>query len=182
MPVRSAFPRSRPYPYLRVSALLILAICAILAEVRSLAPRTGNGATQVGIGDLLRWHGRDGRERLLVPAAGGHRLVVYDARSGRPLRHLDKGQTPFDGISALARSDRLVFVAERDAHRVQILALPALTPVARVNLGDRAWPTDLSVKRLSADHYRIDVSVLRQDGDGTRRLHVDWQQAALATR
>ncbi|NII11683.1 hypothetical protein [Oleiagrimonas sp. C23AA] len=183
MSTRSPALAHRGHPRLWAGALSVLALLVIAVIARGPGPIQPAPPSTVHVGDVLHWRAPQGAERLLVAAPGGDALTVYDAASGAPLRRLGSaGRLHFAGIAALARAGSFVFVAERQNHRVQVLSWPALKPVAKVNLGPRAWPTDLRVRQAGAGRYRMEVQVQRLDGAGTRRLHVDWQRQALAAR
>ena len=70
--------------------------------------------------------------RLIASAKSTHRLVVFDADSGERLREVGSegaalGQ--FDRPNGVAVFGDMLFVVERDTHRVQVLSLPSFKPV-----------------------------------------------------
>lgn len=82
---------------------------------------------------LATWGTPEGRTWLFASAKGSHRVLVYDADSGALLRSVGgRGKAPgrFDRPNGLAVFADLLFVVERDNHRVQVLSLPGLSPVA----------------------------------------------------
>ncbi len=85
---------------------------------------TWHGRDAPAIGDLVRWCGRDGVERLLVSNGRRDAVVVYAADTGEPLARTASGR--FEDISGLVlRGDRL-FVTDLGRRRVQALSLPGL--------------------------------------------------------
>lgn len=81
---------------------------------------------------LATWPTTDGGTWLIASAKSTHRLVVFDADTGMRLRDFGSegaalGQ--FDRPNGVAVHGDQLFVVERDNRRVQVLDLPALTPV-----------------------------------------------------
>jgi 3-phytase len=78
------------------------------------------------------WHGEDGHTLLVATAKATHQLLVCDAADGRLLRRVGG---PGTGDGQLARPNGLfvlgdlLFVVERDNHRVQAFHLPDFTPL-----------------------------------------------------
>ena len=74
------------------------------------------------------WRARDGKTWLIATAKEGRSgLVVYDGDTGASLRTVGapgKGPGEFDRPNGIFVQDDLVFVVERDNHRVQVLSLP----------------------------------------------------------
>lgn len=78
----------------------------------------------VDIGDLARWRGADGVERLLVANDERNAVVAYDATTGQPLATTASGR--FADIGGLAVDADRLFVSEHGKRRVQVLSLPDL--------------------------------------------------------
>jgi len=81
---------------------------------------------------VAAWPTEDGGLWLIATAKSTHRLAVYDGDSGRPLRHVgSRGQEPgqFERPNGIAVFGDLLFVTERDNHRVQVFELPDFTPL-----------------------------------------------------
>ena len=77
----------------------------------------------------------DGSTWLVATAKETHSLVVYDGDTGAPLRTVGgRGEGPgqFNRPNGIAIEGDLVFVVERDNHRVQVLRLPDFEPVGLV--------------------------------------------------
>jgi 3-phytase len=89
------------------------------------------------------WTAEDGRTRVLVTAKSSHRVVMFDGDSGERLRDVGgKGTAPgqFNRPNGIAVQGDLAFVVERDNHRVQVLSLPDLAPVATFGASDLRSP------------------------------------------
>lgn len=87
------------------------------------------------IDSVAAWTSADGQTWLIATAKETHRLVVYDGDTGQPLRTVgSRGDKPgqFNRPNGIAVHGDLVFVVERDNHRVQVLRLPDFEPVALI--------------------------------------------------
>jgi 3-phytase len=132
-------------PFFVCAASLCLAACATPAT-RPLLPATADQAAAVVIPEryvvsddphdeldsLATWPTEDGHTWLIATAKSAHQLIVFDADTGARLRSVGgKGQAPgqFLRPNGIAVFGNLVFVAERDNHRVQVLSLPDFAPV-----------------------------------------------------
>ena len=142
---------------------------------------------------LATWTSPDGATWLLASAKSTHRLQVYDARDGRPLRSVGapgKGLGEFDRPNGLAVSGDRLFVVERDNHRVQVFALPGFEPLG--SFGDDVlrspygvWLNDTEPGELEAyvtDSFmygeRFDVvPPLEELSQRVRRFRVQFDQA-----
>lgn len=112
------------------------------------------------VDSLATWHGPNGEHWLLATAKETDRLLVYDAGNGRPLRKFGasgSGPGQFDRPNGISVIDDLVFVVERDNHRVQVLRLPDFEPLLRFGAGDLIKPYGLWVQP-TADGYRVYVT------------------------
>lgn len=81
---------------------------------------------------LATWRHPDGSVWLIATAKSSHRLVVFDASNGTRLREVGgKGSDPgqFRRPNGIAVHGDLLFVAERDNHRIQVLSLPTFQPL-----------------------------------------------------
>lgn len=84
------------------------------------------------IDSLAVWPTEDGQAWLIATAKATHRLIVFDAASGRRLRTVgERGDGPgrFNRPNGIAVFGDLLFVVERDNHRVQALRLPDFAPL-----------------------------------------------------
>ncbi len=81
---------------------------------------------------LATWPTPDGGTWLIATAKASHRLHVFDGDTGAPLRVFGgkgEGAGQFRRPNGIAVMGDLLFVVERDNHRVQVLALPDFTPL-----------------------------------------------------
>ncbi|WP_132999074.1 phytase [Luteimonas arsenica] len=82
---------------------------------------------------IATWVDADGATLLLATGKSTHRLALFDGDSGEPLRTVGaRGKIPgeFNRPNGLAVFGNVLFVVERDNHRVQLLTLPDLQPLA----------------------------------------------------
>ncbi len=89
------------------------------------------------------WKAPDGRIWLIATAKATDRLVVYDGSTGAHLRDVGRtGTQPgqFDRPNGIAVTDDLLWIVERDNHRVQVLSLPDFTPLAVFGSDDLRKP------------------------------------------
>ena len=87
------------------------------------------------IDSVASWSVGDGHTWLIATAKETHQLVVYDGDTGETLRQFgrrgDKAGE-FNRPNGIAVHGDLLFVVERDNHRVQVLRLPGFEPVAMI--------------------------------------------------
>lgn len=110
---------------------------------------------------LAVWPTEDNRTWLIATAKSTHRLVVYDAETGQRLRNVGgrgTGPVQFDRPNGIAVFGDLVFVAERDNHRVQVLRLPDFAPVAMVGADVLRVPYGLWVRETGPDQLELFVT------------------------
>lgn len=106
------------------------------------------------------WRAPDGRRWVVATAKGTHQLVVFDGDSGARLRAVGGKGT---GLGELDRPnggsivDDLLFVVERDNHRVQLFSLPTFEPLAVFGAEQLRQPYGLWVRRQGAG-YEVIVS------------------------
>ncbi len=87
---------------------------------------------------LVAWTAEDGRVWLIATGKSSHRLVIFDAETGRQLRTFGgEGSAPgqFNRPNGIAVFGDHLFVVERVNHRVQVLTLPDLIPLG--SFGDQ---------------------------------------------
>lgn len=143
---------------------------------------------------LATWPTPEGGTWLIATAKRAHQLRVFDADTGAMLRTVgDRGTMPgtFDRPNGIAVHGDLVFVAERDNHRVQVLALPGFTPVAAFGADELRSPYGLWVHETAPDTFEVYVTDNFMDGaDHTqvpdfatldrrvRRYRFEWHEGA----
>jgi 3-phytase len=115
-------PSSRPMPKVFGAAAVPV------PEGFITTPRPGDEIDSVAV-----WQRPDGGSWVIATAKKSHTLVVYDADDGRFVKAVGKrghGLGEYDRPNGIAVHGELVFVVERDSHRVQVQRLPDFTPVA----------------------------------------------------
>lgn len=116
---------------------------------------------------LATWTGEDGRPWLLASAKSSHRLLVFDGVSGEQLRTVgEAGARPgaFQRPNGLAVFGDLLFVVERDNHRVQVLHLPSFSTVAMFGQGQLRSPYGLWLHEIAPDELDLYVTDSFMDG------------------
>ena len=109
----------------------------------------------------------DGTLWLIATAKATDKLVVYDGSTGRHLRDVGSSGTgpgQFDRPNGIAVTDDLLWIVERDNHRVQVLSLPDFAPLATFAAGDLRKPYGLWVDRR-ADGYSVYVTDSWDNGE-----------------
>ena len=143
---------------------------------------------------LATWPTPDGGTWLIATAKRSHQLRVFDADTGASLRAVGaRGALPgqFDRPNGIAVHGDLVFVAERDNRRVQVLTLPDFRPLAAFGADMLRRPYGLWLHETApgtvevyvtdsfiegADHTRApDVASLDQR---VRRYRFEWHDGA----
>lgn len=92
---------------------------------------------------LATWPSPDGGTWLIATAKSTHRLVVFDADTGKRVRDVgSEGASPgqFDRPNGIAVHGDRLFVVERDNRRVQVLDLPGFTPVGSFGMAELRSP------------------------------------------
>ena len=119
------------------------------------------------------WRAPDGKTWLFATAKEGDGLVVYDGDSGATLRSVGrKGKAPgeFDRANGVFVQDDLLFVVERDNHRVQVLALPSLRTLGSFGEADLDQPYGLWLRPSgAAGTYEVlvtDAYMAGEDANG----------------
>lgn len=116
---------------------------------------------------LATWPTEDGHTWLIATAKSVHRLVVFDADSGRQLQSIGaRGSEPGqfmrpNGVAVFG--DRL-FVTERDNHRVQVLSLPDFRPLGSFGERQLRSPYGLWIDETGPDEYEVYVTDSFMDG------------------
>jgi len=122
---------------------------------------------QDNIDSPASWTRADGEVWLIATAKATDKLVVYDGQTGKHLRDVGStGTAPgqFDRPNGIAVSGDLVFVVERDNHRVQVLQLPDFRPLGVFAGSDLRKPYGLWVNPLQ-DGYDVYVTDSYDDGE-----------------
>lgn len=107
------------------------------------------------------WAAPDGKTWLFATAKEGKGLVLYDGDTGATLRGVGTvgsraGQ--FKRPNGVAVSGNLLFVVERDNHRVQVLSLPGLISLASFGEGELRQPYGLWIRELENGEREVLVT------------------------
>lgn len=100
---------------------------AIVAEAWVSEPVPGDE-----LDSLVAWPTEDGSVWLIATAKATHHLALYDADTGQRLRTIGGPGTAvgqFNRPNGIAVFGDLLFVAERDNHRIQAFRLPEFAPL-----------------------------------------------------
>lgn len=106
------------------------------------------------------WAAPDGTVWVIATAKATDKLVVYDGADGRTLREFGvtgSGKGAFMRPNGVAVVDDLVFVVERDNHRVQTFRLPSFAHVATFGADDLVVPYGVWARR-TGDGYELYVT------------------------
>ncbi|HEX5757436.1 MAG TPA: phytase, partial [Arenimonas sp.] len=120
---------------------------------------------------LAIWQAPGGARWVIATAKVSDHLLVFDAGNGELLsRHGGHGKAPglFNRANGIAVFGDLVFVAERDNHRVQVMSLPDFRPLATFGENELRSPyglwlhplDDERIEILVTDSYLADVKTL----------------------
>jgi 3-phytase len=107
------------------------------------------------------WRAPDGSTWLFATAKQGGGLMIYDGDTGATLRKIgQEGSAPgeFRRPNGIAVVGDLMFVVERDNHRVQLLQLPSLDTLTTFGEAQLTLPYGLWVQPLSATEYEVTVT------------------------
>lgn len=157
--------------------LALLTACATTPPLRTSTPEVPKANTAVDaviaeawvsdesatdeLDSLAVWPTDDGHTWLIATAKSSHTLVVFDAETGQRLRSVgSEGQGPgqFKRPNGIAVFGDLLFVAERDNHRVQVLQLPDFTSLAMIGQDVLEVPYGLWVHETGPDELELFVT------------------------
>ncbi|WP_313206662.1 phytase [Stenotrophomonas sp.] len=113
------------------------------------------------------WKAPDGKTWLIATAKATDKLVVYDGSTGQHLRDVGTAGSAlgqFDRPNGISVTDDLLWIVERDNHRVQVFSLPDFTPLAVFGADDLRKPYGLWVDRR-ADGYSVYVTDSWDNGE-----------------
>ena len=130
------------------------------------------------------WTAPDGSTWLIATAKATDKLVVYDGATGQTLRtvgSLGTGPVQFDRPNGIAVVGDLLFVVERDNHRVQVLRLPDFSHVTTFAGEDLVKPYGLWVNR-SGDGYELYVTDSYHKGEDAQGNDIMPPLAELGRR
>ncbi len=107
------------------------------------------------------WIAADGKVWLFATSKANGRLLMYDGDSGADLRQVGTaGEAPgqFLRPNGIFVFNNLLFIVERDNHRVQILSLPELESLGSFGQSDLLQPYGLWVRGLASGEIEIVVT------------------------
>lgn len=167
---------------LSLPLLLLLAGCAATRPITAPPPEPTPAGIQTvteafvtadlpgeELDSLAAWPAEDGSLQLVATAKTSHRLLVFDGDTGEPLRIVGRrgtGPGEFERPNGVAVHGDLLFVSERDNHRVQALRLPGFTPLG--TFGDDELRSPYGVWTYEADPGELIVYVTDSFMDGPR--------------
>jgi 3-phytase len=116
---------------------------------------------------LATWTTEDDHTWVVATAKTTHRLLVFDADTGEVLerngmRGTAAGQ--FERPNGVAVFGDLLFVVERDNHRIQVLRLPGFSPVASFGEGELRKPYGLWLHEDAPGEVEVYVTDSYMDG------------------
>ena len=169
---------SRSSVALACAAVALLSACAgprpqpldTSGDARLVERWTTTPAPVDNIDSVTTWHARDGKVWLFASAKDVDNLVVFDADTGANLRRVGgpgSGLGQFERPNGIAVIDDLLFVVERDNHRVQVLALPELKSLAVFGAAELKVPYGLWIEPKGEGAYDVYVTDSYQLADGT---------------
>lgn len=155
-----------------------------------------DGHERAELDSLAVWLSPEGETRVLVSAKATHQVQVHDGADGRLLQRFGgpgAGPGEFNRPNGLAVHGDLLFVVERDNHRVQVLRLPEFSPVGEFGSDELQAPYGLWIHELAPDRLeaiitdsfmlgeRYDVvPPLEALHQRLHRYHVDTLEGALS--
>lgn len=107
------------------------------------------------------WVTPTGEPWVIVTAKETDRLLVYNATTGKLLRKYGTTGTALgqlDRPNGVSVVDDLLFVVERDNHRVQVFQLPDLKPLAVFGAELLQKPYGLALHKTAENSYRLWVT------------------------
>lgn len=107
------------------------------------------------------WHGPDGEHWLLATAKEADVIVVSDATTGVVLRRVGgPGTAPgqMERPNGIAVIDDLVFLVERDNHRVQVFALPDFATLGTYGEAELRRPYGIAIVPADDGAYRTYIT------------------------
>ena len=122
------------------------------------------------IDSIATWLSPDGNTWLIATAKDSAQLIVFDADSGDELRRVGgpgKALGQFSRPNGIAVFGDLMFVAERDNGRVQMLALPELESLGSFGEGDLITPYGLWVRETAPLELEVFVTDSYQTPGGS---------------
>lgn len=162
----------------------LLAACTTTPPTKPSPPPGGDGvaATVVAeafvtalspvdnIDSIATWTSPEGGTWLIATAKDNGRLIVFDGESGAKLRTVGApGTAPgqFARPNGIAVFGDLVFIVERDNHRVQVMELPEFVPLATFGEEELLRPYGLWIREMAPLELEVLVTDSYQTADNS---------------
>lgn len=119
---------------------------------------------------ITSWLAQDGTTWVIATASKSDQLVVFDGDSGKRLRTIGASGTgpgQFRAPSGIVAYADLVFVVERDNHRVQVLQLPDFKPLGSFGGEQLRSPLALWLHETAPEEYEVLVT---DNGPATQQI------------
>jgi 3-phytase len=127
------------------------------------------------------WNGSHGQHWIIATAKGTHELVVSDLKTGETLHRIGRAgneEGQFDRPNGISIHDSLLFVVERDNHRVQILTIPGFRYLGSFGREHLIKPYGLYVQSVDdtlfqvyvTDNYETEGEEIPPDSELNRRI------------
>lgn len=116
---------------------------------------------QDNLDSLAVWQGPGGRRWVIGTGKETDRLTVHDLETGALVRHVGgpgKGPGQLSRPNGIAVAGDLLFVVERDNHRVQVFRLPAFEPAGWFGESELRKPYGLTILEKEAGRLEIWVT------------------------
>ncbi len=161
--------------YLLILAIIVLIIVAILSiklrqnkqplaissEPATLAENFLTKRDESNDVDSLALWFKDKQHWLLATAKATHKILVYDAASGKDIKEFGKKGTAKGELlrpNGIAIKKDFLFIVERDSHRVQVLTLPEFKFIGFIGEKDLQKPYGLTLYKRKTDKYMLYVT------------------------
>lgn len=116
---------------------------------------------------LISWLAADGATWVIATADKSDQLAIFDGDSGKRLRTFGAsgdGPGQFRYPAGVAAFADLLFVVERDNHRVQVLQLPDFKPLGSFGQQQLRSPRGVWLHETAPDEYEVLVTDDYMDG------------------
>lgn len=131
------------------------------------------------------WVGPDGRPVLIATAKKSGVLKTYDGATGNPAADrgtLGAASGQFNRPNGIFVSDDLVFVVERDNHRVQVLRLPEFASIGSFGEAELKQPYGIWLGVTAPGRYDVLVTDAYMAGTDARGEDLVPELSALGAR
>lgn len=167
-----------------VALPVLLAACTAAPPPRPAAPPDGDGLAATAVNEafvtalspvdnldsIATWTTPEGGTWLIATAKDSGQLIVFDGDSGAKLRTVGaQGAAPgqFSRPNGIAVFGDLVFIVERDNHRVQVMELPEFVPLATFGEAELLKPYGLWLREMAPLELEVLVTDSYQTADNS---------------